>query len=177
MKRFFRRAFLILSAVSVAANLCACDWKEEVDNPSGYDPNIVVITFVQDGEEDIIKKVRKGESIEAPEPKQAEGYTTVWDTTDFSNIQESMRVTAVRTANEYTIYYDLNYKGASEQTQTVTYGEEYSLLRPNDSAYRTFEGWYWLDENGKKVYAANGVWNSTSDLYLTARWGYWSDFV
>ena len=89
---------------------------------------VYTITFVQEGQENVIRTAKKGTALtDIPTPVAVTGYDVVWDVTDFSDIQSNMTVTAVKTAKTFTIYYVVSDfaegKGVtlSQTQQTVTY--------------------------------------------------------
>ena len=66
------------------------------------------VTFRQDGQKDVTRSVKAGEALtDIPTPVEKDGYTTIWDKTEFSSVSEDMLVLAIATANEYTISFDL----------------------------------------------------------------------
>ncbi len=71
-------------------------------------------------------------------------------------------------ANTYTITYDPNGGSMDSTTQTVTYGEEFSLYTASNVGY-VFSGWYsasgefWNETR-------EGIWTEVSDVTLTASW-------
>ena len=107
-------------------------------------PKTCTITFLQDGQEAIVRTVEKGSDLtDIPTPASVTGYDVVWDVTDFTNIQEDMTVNAVTTGKTFTITYVISDfaegKGVTldSLTQTVTYGQAFTLK--NLPTY-TFEG-------------------------------------
>ena len=127
------------------------------------------ISFVQAGQATKTFSVKEGEDFtEIPTPVAKTGYTIVWDKTDFTNVQESMTVTAQYTANTYTITYDVNGGSAlTETTQKVTYDEAYTVKdAPTKSGY-TFKGWY---IKGTDTKFENGTWTTDGDVAVEARW-------
>ena len=131
----------------------------------------VKITFVQDGQNTIVKTVEKGGSLtEIPSPVEIEGYTVAWDKTDFSVVNKSITVKAVATANEYTVYYELNHKEGTitATTQTVSFGSQIVLYTPVSSAENVVFD-YWTVKSTEQVYES-GVYNVVGDLTLVAHW-------
>lgn len=62
------------------------------------EPEICTITFVQNGQKDIIKTIEKGADLtDIPAPAPVVDAEVVWDITDFTNIQNSLTVTAIVT--------------------------------------------------------------------------------
>ncbi len=131
------------------------------------DPEQYTVVFRQDGQADITYTVDEGSDItDLPTPKAVTGYTVVWDRTTLQNITENIIVTAVATANEYTITY-AQEDGVTldEYTQTVVYDGNYQLKTPDKDLY-TFDGWY----NDTTLVEQSGVWKIASDVTLTAHW-------
>lgn len=152
---------------------------DEVETEDGTTYKII---FVQSGEKDIVKSVNIGEildSAEVPEPKDKEGYTVCWDITDFSNVTESITVTAIATPNNYTITYYITDKGAviSTENQEVTYDSSFVLQTPS-APYMNYKFKNWVIKNTETVFSS-GVWELTNDVELEAVWSEekeWSDF-
>ena len=126
------------------------------------------VTFKQDGQADIVKKVSKGGALataDIPTPQAVTGYTLSWSVTDFSNITEDIEVTVVATANEYEVTYDANGGAVTPAKQTVTFGEDETLATPTKDGYE-FKGWY-TQEN---VAVTGENWSIANDVTLVAKW-------
>jgi uncharacterized repeat protein (TIGR02543 family) len=125
------------------------------------------VIFKQEGENDIVKQVEEGKTLtDIPAPAQKTGYTTKWSVEDFSNITENLTITAVATANEYTITYDAGEGSVDTATQTVTYD-----AIPGVFAVPTREGYNfvcWTYE-GKAVQATD-VWKIAGNVTFVATW-------
>ncbi len=133
-------------------------------NSSQEQTNICNITFKQNGYENIVKTINKGETLtDIPTPKGKTGYTVVWDTTDFANITKDMVVNAVETANTYTITYDAGDGTVTPATQDVVYDSTPTLATPTLDGY-TFTGWTY---NGNAVL---GKWTIADNVTLVASW-------
>ena len=76
----------------------------------------------------------------------------------------NLSFTANWKGSDYTITFDANGGSVSTESQTVTYGSDYTLPIPTKTGH-TFLGWY---EDDTQV--TDGTWARTSDLALTARW-------
>ncbi len=155
MHKNVRRAALA-SILFVVFGFTACNEKE------------ITVSFVQDGQEVIVKKIKKGETLyDIPTPIQIKGYTVTWERTDFSALKDSMDVKAVLTPNVYVINYkvDENANGCSG-LQTVIYGENFTLDVPSLDGW-VFVGWK-LD--GTETFVENGKYIWTENITLTAVW-------
>lgn len=162
---------LMLAILCVGLMFVGCN---NTNNPDEGKSTYVTITFKQDGEEDIVKQILKGENLtDIPTPKVKdgsvqEGYTLTWDTTDFTNIRKDMTVNAVMKANTYKIYFD--YSGVScdgNEYMEVKYNQEFVLPTPiNALGVKIFV--HWIDESGQKV--SNGTYNKAGDMTLKAVW-------
>ena len=90
---------------------------------------------------------------------------------DKSVIWDALYLYADKTANTYTVTYDVN--GGNELSATekeVTYDSAYTLTIPTCTGY-SFVGWYYngrklTDENGKSLAA----WDIPDNATLTAKW-------
>ena len=81
------------------------------ESQSSVEEEIVTctITFKQNGAENVVKTVTKGEALtDIPTPNAKTGYTVVWDVTSFTSVTEDMEVNAVEKPNTYTVTYDAN---------------------------------------------------------------------
>lgn len=135
---------------------------------------IYKVTFVQEGQEDIVKSVKKGESLtDIPTPVAVVGYDLAWSVTDFSNVQSDITVTIVPTAKTFTITYVISDL-ASENgvsfdvlTQTVTYGQAFNLF---ELPTYTIDGveyvlTAWLKDGAKFVSGTS--WDLLENITLT----------
>lgn len=125
------------------------------------------VIFKQEGENDIVKQVEEGKMLlDVPTPTQKTGYTTKWSVEDFSQITENLTVTAISTANEYTITYDAGEGEVYTATQTVAYDAiPGAFATPTRGGYN-FVCWTY---EGKAVQATD-VWKVASDVTLVATW-------
>lgn len=133
-------------------------------------PETFTVTFKQEGFEDVTKTVTEGTALtDVPTPQAVTGYTVVWDVTDFSAIEENLTVNAVKTANEYTLTYDLEGKEGvtiENVTQTVTYDEAFTLATPTYEGY-VFDGWV---IKGTETALEAGAWTIAEDTTVVATW-------
>lgn len=86
------------------------------------------VRFVQQGEEDKVIEVKKGEKLNnVPAPKEIKGYNVSWDIVDLHDrvITEHLTVNAVSVPKTYTVTFKYNGK---ETTKTATYGKKFTLL-------------------------------------------------
>lgn len=135
-----------------------------------WELNVWTVTFVQAGEEDIVKTVEKGAALtDIPTPKAKEGYSVAWNVTDFSAITENMTVTAVETAEKYNVTYEVAADESLEggATQEVTFGENYKLLKPTKEGY-TFVGW--KNKATGLIVPEEGKWSIANNVTLVAEW-------
>ena len=141
------------------------------------------VTFRQEGQEDVVKTVKEGETLaDVPAPVAVPGYTVAWDRTDFSDISEDIVVTAVQTANKYTITYDLGvniYATLGNESTEVTFGQSFVLETPEYEGSAEFYGWYLADEYGEAtvVKVEGGTYAYAEDVTVVARWQEWSEVV
>ena len=131
----------------------------------------ITVKFVQNGQETIVKELEKGGTLtDIPTPKAKSGYTIVWDTTAFSNLQEGLIVTAVETPNKYVISYELNNGNATIEaaTQTVTYDAEVVLFTPQSNLEKiAFKGW--IEQKSGTTFKS-GVYKTAENITLVAEW-------
>ncbi|MBE6638295.1 MAG: hypothetical protein E7616_02415, partial [Ruminococcaceae bacterium] len=109
-----------------------------------------------------------GMAVLPKEKPEKTGYTFngTWSFNFTTPITEDITIKANWKANTYTITYDANGGYVSPLTQTVTYGSDVKLAIPSRSGYE-FLGW----QSGSTTYA-DGVWETASDVNLTAMWDY-----
>ena len=128
----------------------------------------VTITFVQEGQDNIVKTINKGATLEdIPTPVEVEGYDVSWSVTNFANIMENVEVTVVKTGKNYTVTYSLADDESidGEIQETFKFGDSYALKTPTKENYE-FAGWM----NGEEVFALSGTWNVAQDVVLIATW-------
>lgn len=130
----------------------------------------IKITFVQEGQKNIVKTVSVGESLtDIPIPVSKDGYSITWDVNNFSNIQESLIVNAIVTPNNYTIYYEVSdFVSITAKSQTVTFNANTVLYRPTH-VFSTVEFVCWKIKD-KDVVFSDGVYNIVGDVTLVADW-------
>ena len=129
----------------------------------------VKVTFKQDGQMDIVKTLKQGETLtDIPMPISKMGYMVEWNTVDFINITEDMTVYAVETAKTYTVVLNVNGGSVMQTTITVTYGQAYKLMIPTKEN-KVFDGWFY---NGIHI-SLSGIWEidtEEAEVTLIAEW-------
>lgn len=83
----------------------------------------------------------------------------------------NMKYTANWRVNSYEITYDANGGSVTKNTQTVSYGDWFSLEAPTRTGY-TFAGWY----DGETAYYS-GTWRTLNNVTLKAKWNINSYYV
>ena len=136
----------------------------------------LLVTFVNADGSRVNKTVYAGaELTDIPTPTAKVGYTvdSNWYTDEaceniavFTAIQEEMTVYAKATPKTYTIMYNANGGTVAEETQSVTYDAEYTLVTPTREGYWSFDGWF----NEQNIKVTDGVWKTDADVTLTAGW-------
>lgn len=143
-------------------------------NQGGAENETVQITFRQEGYEDTVLTVQKGEALaDVPKPMQVYGYQSVqWDIQDFSAFYEDTVVTAVMKPKQYTVTLNLDGGEVTDSqlpvengTIVMDYGAQYTLPTVKKAGY-ALEGWYC---DGLYI-AKEGVWEYTYVTTLTAKW-------
>lgn len=129
----------------------------------------VKVTFQQNGQVDIVKTIKKGETLtDIPTPALKTGYIIEWESVDFTNITADMTVNAIEMAKTYTLVFDANGGSLTQTTITVTYGQAYNLMTPTHDT-KLFVGWMYNDTNVSSI----GTWEidaDTAEVVLTAQW-------
>ena len=161
--------FLTISIVIVLASGCNAPTGDILPQKAG---DYYTITFRQDGQKDVTRSVKAGEALaDIPTPTPKDGYTIVWDKTDFSAVSQDVLVLAIASANEYTISFDLTSTlGTIEfdgEEQTVTFDSEYAIEEPSLYGY-FFVGWE-IKEDGTAFDGA-GTYTVASDVTLIPTW-------
>ena len=134
--------------------------------------NEYTVTFQQAGQEDVVVTVEEGAAVseaDIPTPVQEEGYTIAWkadDLAQLANVTGNITVTTEKTANTYTITFEVGEDIVFPATKTVTYDAEVTLSAPERAGY-TFAGWYIKDTDTQVV---SGAWKIANDVTLTAAW-------
>ncbi|MBQ8657730.1 MAG: InlB B-repeat-containing protein [Clostridia bacterium] len=113
------------------------EWQEVV--ASTY-----TVTFVQAGQNNIVKTVNAGETLtDIPTPVAETGYTVEWDIDEnaFTNIQSDLTINVKKTAKTYTVSYSV-LGNAYGEPATVTYGKEFHLIKTVENLVGyEFKGW------------------------------------
>ena len=150
--------------------LSGCDF---TINSGSETPATYTITFVQDGQKDIVFQVKKGGNLtDIPTPVDIEGYEVSWSITDFSNIREDLIVTIMRIPKMFKITYTMgileNNNGVviRDRTQTVEYNATYATYTPTCEGYE-FLGWKMAGEDN---FITGGTYLYTEDISLVAVW-------
>ena len=131
----------------------------------------VTITFVQEGQDNIVKTINKGATLEdIPTPVEVEGHTVVWETVDFSEINENMTVNAIITAETYNVKFDMNGIGQQIEDATVTYGEVYTLPTPTNDLYDFVKWTYNGTELAQSTTLEFDLGNHDDTITLVAEW-------
>lgn len=144
---------------------------------SGDEPDTVTVRFVQQGQPDILRTIRKGESLaDIPAPAPRTGYTVTWDRTDFTAIAQDLTVTAKETPNVYSVTLDLSGVADAEISAVsiqVTYGTTLTLPVPQSETHRFLR---WVIR-GTDTEVGDGIYAYARDLDLVAVWEeeQWSD--
>lgn len=140
---------------------------------------VVSVTFRQEGQEDVVYSVAKGQDYTLPIPSISEktGYTARWDipTDGLTALKKDVIVNAVYTPNEYKIYFDgvtidqLSDSAAKlgvtlEQENgkvfmKVSYDTAFRLPAPNVTS---FSNW----KNGNLAFE-EGIYTEIGDVTLT----------
>ena len=140
-----------------------------LDNSGDAETQWVKVTFQQSGQVDIVKTLKKGETLtDIPTPASKTGYTVAWEPIDFTNITADVTVNAIETAKTYKLVFDANGGSLTQTTITVTYGQAYNLMTPAHDT-KLFAGWMY---NGTDV-SLIGIWEidaDTAEVVLTAKW-------
>ena len=137
------------------------DW---IDNRPTY-----TVTFV-DGAQSKAVKVKKGESVskeDVPAFVGKVGYSVDWDSKEYTNILSDMTVTAVYTANTYTITYDADGFAIDGTTVQLTYDALCTALDMSlTKEGANFLGWKY----GDVTYTSESVWNVADNVTVTPDW-------
>lgn len=165
MRKIFALACAACATLTVGA-LTACGDKETKD------PVYYTVTFVQSGQENVVKTVSEGKALtDIPETKAREGYTVTWESVDLSKITSNVTVKAVETPNTYTVTYTLDGSATIEaRTQTATYDEAFA---PYEPTLENYDFVCWEYENGESQtvgFASGTVWKFAKDMTFTAKW-------
>lgn len=135
-------------------------------------PKYVKIIFRQDGFSDVVRNIPYGQDVTGiPTPQPVTGYDVSWENKNLSSVTQDTIVHAVLTPKEYTVTLDPNGGYCSQSTVKFKYGFAFSLPVPSRNDF-VFVGWF----NGESRFD-NGVWNTDSDVTLTAKWASAEEFI
>lgn len=166
-----RKLFLSICLFFIAVFAVACAPQTEESDSTPTLPEVYTVTFVQEGQADVVKTVKEGETLQVPEIKATApvGYSYEWERTDFSTLSEDITVHLKAVPNTYTIYYEVgddSYASITSDTQSVVYDSTYSPLIPTRFGY-TFAGWVVKDTD--EVFDPE-TYTEAGDTYLMAKW-------
>lgn len=122
------------------------------------------VRFVQQGEEDKVIEVKKGEKLNSvPAPKEIKGYNVSWDIEDLLDrvITEHLTVNAVPTPKTYTVTFKHD---DTQTTKTATYGEKFAFPEIAGVESWRIEG-SMSDYSGEITY-----WDFDYDVTFTAKY-------
>ena len=157
----------ILAAVFSLTLFSAC-------NVAGNSNTTYTVTFVQEGQTNIVKQVKSGEALtDIPMPQNVAGYDVAWDKTSFASVSSNLTVTAVLTPKTYVIEYTVDslmenagYEVVLEkQSQEVRYNATFELASASCEGL-VFVGWW--NEN-EQDFVQSGTYTWTDGLTLVAR--------
>ncbi len=126
------------------------------------------VTFQQDGYEDIVMIVKRGEGVETiPTPRVKTGYTVKWENKNLTSITADTIVKAVATPNEYLISFDANGGDAISEQLRVTYdGATPTLPTPTTQEEKFFTAWTYAGN----AMVSGATWRIASNATLVAQW-------
>lgn len=121
------------------------------------------VTFYDtDGKEIVSEEVQQGDSVEAPEAPEIEGYTFVgWDK-DTTDIQADRAITAQYKANEYCVVY-VDYDQNTIQMETLSHGTPLPNPTPDAIEGKEFLGWDKIID-GQETVTGNMILTATYDV-------------
>lgn len=136
-------------------------------------PKTFTVTFVQAGQENIVKTVKSGDDLsEIPTPAEKKGYSIKWNVSDFSNITKDITVTALESANSYVIHYSNSQESLGtfqNELQYVKYDSAYTLQTMTETTEIEFLGW--KIKGTDTIVSQQGTWNFDKNIQLEAVWG------
>ena len=155
-----KRILLILLVAIFSLSFFACkdpssesseSQSQSQSSGGGVTPTYVV-TFTQEGQDDVKISVKEGGSIpsaDMPTPVSVKGHTVTWSLTEITSVTSDMTVTANVTPNDYTIFYvvDCGCGIDAPTSQTVTYGKAFDLADFSPNCEHRFKYWS-LNKNG-----------------------------
>lgn len=174
-----KKILLLLLVAVLGLSIFACGQTSESTSESqsqsqsqssGEQTTTYTVTFVQEGQEDVVITVNEGEGVaeaDIPALIPVAGHTVVWDVADLSEITENLTVTAVATPNGYTITYVVEcHCGdlSAPEAKAVTYGKAFVLDAPVGNCACEFL--YWALADGTEF--ENGTYTTVGDVTIYA---------
>lgn len=151
--------------------VCVCNACAEL--PATETEKTYTITFIQEGQTNVIRTVREGERLgNIPQPAEVPGYNVSWSITEFPPITSDLTVTIMKEPKTFTIYYSLGVlegygKVSTFETQKdVLYNSNFTLAVPMCEGYK-FLGWVL---EGTEGYYSGGTYTYLTDITVTAAW-------
>ena len=136
MKKLLKVILTVCLFAVLAVSLIAC----------GNQPTkggVCKVTFSQEGQEDIVFEVKKGEALPVeniPTPVQKEGYTVTWEAKDLTKVMTNLLVRAVEVPNLYVITFDAGEGTVEVEQKEVLFNSELTLPVAEREHY-IFVGW------------------------------------
>lgn len=157
-------------------------WKiaQDITLTARYDDRVqdaYMVKFIGlNGTEPIIKWVKNGADYaeEMPALPEVAGYTAAWNKSadELKNITADTEVALVLTPKTYTVTLDLNLKGASVESTSLTATYKAVLTLPTPTApsasEKVFVGWKVKDT--EKTFISGAIYEYTADITLVAQW-------
>ncbi len=165
MKKRIMGLFMALTLIALAfAALSACGSTEKTEKTEN-----VTISFVQEGQETIVKEIKSGSSLNLkdvplPVDNAKYGYTIKWDRTTFKNVTENLVVNAIEVPKTFIVMFDAN-GGEDVENGKYSYEQPYTLPIPVREGYE-FKGWLL----GAEKLEQSGVWTITDNVTVKAEW-------
>ena len=154
---------------------------EQDPTPGGQDPTpgestTVTVTFVQDGQQNIVKSATRGGTLtDVPVPTPVTGYDATWDRSDFSDLTADLTVNAVLTPKTYKVFFDYgilkdSVNIANRKTeQDVAYGSKLVLPIPEDNTGEyVFDGF--LIQGTQEKISDDYTFLHTENITVVAQW-------
>lgn len=162
-----KKIIVVLMAIICLLSFCCLGACNNGSKPNGDETKVYcTITFTQENEKNVVKKVEKGSSLtNVPVPNSKTGYIVSWSVTEFDNVQTDMTVEAVYTPKTYTIYLQSNVEFEGEKEIKVRFNEIPELPTPV-SMDKEFLKWTHKDGSDYEL----SEYNIDGDLTLIAKW-------
>ena len=171
-----KKVVLLALCLTMAAVVASCNKSNPDKNSQDSSSESVVESVIASESDEISSKEESSEGNTESDVVSSETESDVVLESDESAEESSEEASSEEESSEeekaeYVVTYNANGGGVENATQTVVYGEEFTLAVPTKTGY-IFKGWYVVDSEGEATSERleSGVWDYEGDVSVIAVW-------